>query len=147
MRAERVIRIMELSFPVKYEWDIVSIRSEIRELARQHGFSDLDQARIVQSVSELARNVIHHADEGSVHVQLIEEEERSGIRIVVQDYGPGIADLDPIIRMTESPAVMEGSGLKKVKELMDDFSIRGAEGQGTCVTVYKWKSTITSHGL
>ncbi|SFS30112.1 anti-sigma regulatory factor [Marininema halotolerans] len=130
---------MKQSFPIKYEWDIVTIRKEVRKLAKEHGFSELNQARIVQSVSELASNVVHHAEEGRVQVELIEEENRSGIRIIVRDFGPGIDDLDQILRLSESPASVEGYGLKQVRELMDDFSIRAVEGKGTYVSVSKWK--------
>ncbi|WP_169713740.1 anti-sigma regulatory factor [Paludifilum halophilum] len=135
---------MEKTFPIKYEWDIVAMRSEVREAARQHGFSELDQVRIVQSVSELARNVVHHAEEGLVHIELVDEDEKSGMRIVVQDFGPGIAELNQILRMSESPAAVEGYGLKQVRELMDDFSIRAVEGKGTCVAVSKWKEQSDS---
>lgn len=127
------------SFPIKYEWDIVTIRKEVRKLANEHGFSELNQARIVQSVSELASNVVHHAEEGRVQVELIEEENRSGINIIVRDFGPGIDDLDQILRLSESPASVEGYGLKQVRELMDEFSIRAVEGKGTYVSVSKWK--------
>ncbi|MDR6225839.1 ATP-binding protein [Desmospora profundinema] len=125
-------------FPIKYEWDVVDIRSQVRELAKKHGFGDLDQARIVQSVSELAKNVVEHAEEGIVEVCLIQEEERSGIRIKVQDFGPGIEDLEMILRSSEAPASVEGFGLKQVRESMDDFSIRVLEGKGTLVQVTKW---------
>ncbi|GGE26805.1 serine/threonine protein kinase [Marinithermofilum abyssi] len=131
---------MRKSFPIKYEWDIVSIRSEVRELAKEYGFNDLDQSRIVQSVSELARNVVHHAEEGVVHIEKVEEGEKTGMRIVVQDCGPGIADVDEVIRKSESPAVSDGFGFKHVRELMDEFSIRDNEGKGTYVEVYKWLS-------
>ncbi|SDW79674.1 serine/threonine-protein kinase RsbT [Marininema mesophilum] len=130
---------MKRSFPIKYEWDIVTIRKEVRKLANEHGFSELNQARIVQSVSELASNVVHHAEEGRVQVELIEEENRSGINIIVRDFGPGIDDLDQILRLSESPASVEGYGLKQVRELMDEFSIRAVEGKGTYVSVSKWK--------
>ncbi|MFC4077684.1 anti-sigma regulatory factor [Salinithrix halophila] len=130
---------MEKSFPIKYEWDIVAIRKSVRELAREHGFSELNQARIVQSVSELASNVVHHAVEGMVQVESVQGEGKAGIRIIVQDFGPGIEDLDQIIRLSESPTSMEGYGLKQVRELMDEFSIRAVDGKGTYVSVTKWK--------
>ncbi|PTM56444.1 ATP-binding protein [Desmospora activa] len=125
-------------FPVKHEGDVVDIRSHVREMAKKHGFDDLDQVRIVQSVSELAQNVVEHAEEGIVQVSLVEKEEKGGIQIEVQDFGPGIADLETILRSTEAPAVVEGYGLKQVRDLMDDFSIRVLEGKGTWIKVTKW---------
>lgn len=125
-------------FPIKYEWDVVDIRGQVRELAKKHGFGDLDQVRIVQSVSELAKNVVEHAEEGIVQVSMVEEEGRSGMLIEVQDCGPGIEDLELILRSSEAPAAVEGYGLKQVRELMDDFSVRVLEGKGTRIKVTKW---------
>lgn len=132
---------MNKRFPIKYEWDVVEIRSQVRELAKEQGFSELDQARIVQSVSELAKNVVEHAEEGIVEVELIQAEGCSGMQIKVQDFGPGIDDLDLILRSSEAPASVEGFGLKQVRELMDDFSIRVMDGEGTLVQVTKWLKT------
>ncbi|MDA8351809.1 MAG: anti-sigma regulatory factor [Firmicutes bacterium] len=128
---------MNTVIPIKYEWDVVNIRSKVREMAKEMGFSELDQSRIVQSVSELARNVVHHAEEGVVRVESIEGD-KPGIRIVVQDFGPGIEDLDEVIRASESLVSTEGYGLRQVRDLMDDFAIRALEGKGTCVQVTKW---------
>ncbi|SMO75867.1 ATP-binding protein [Melghirimyces algeriensis] len=129
---------MKINIPVKYEWDVVNIRRRVRDLTREMGFRELDQTRIVQSVSELARNVVHHAEEGIVSVEGVCEEGRKGVRITVQDLGPGIEDLGEVIRLSESPVSAEGYGLRQVRDLMDDFTIRAVEGKGTCVEVTKW---------
>lgn len=135
---------MRKTFQINQEWDIVAIRSEIRETARQFGFDLLDQARIVQSVSELARNVVYHADKGLVQIETLEERERMGLRFVVQDIGPGIADLDQVMKKMQIPTSVDSSGLQQVRKLMDDFTIRAAEGQGTCVEVVKWLKRSSS---
>ncbi|MEW9031876.1 MAG: ATP-binding protein [Planifilum fimeticola] len=80
-------------FRIEYEWDIVSTRSQLRELAREWGFDELDQSRIARSVSELLRNVVHHAEKGLLQVERIERDGKSGMLIIVQDLGPGIADV------------------------------------------------------
>jgi serine/threonine-protein kinase RsbT len=128
-------------FRVRYEWDIVSIRSEIREIAGHAGFDELDQARIVQSVSELARNVVHYADKGLILVETVERDGKEGLRILVQDLGPGIADVEEVLRRMETPSVTESSGLQQARRLMDEFSIQTVEGKGTCVEVIKWLKT------
>ncbi|WP_170109544.1 ATP-binding protein [Melghirimyces profundicolus] len=134
---------MSKIIPIKYEWDVVKIRSKVREVTKDLGFDELEQSRIVQSVSELARNVVHHAEEGVVLVEEVHEGDQKGIRIVVQDFGPGIEDLDQVIKRSESPASTEGYGLRQVRELMDDFTIRAVEGKGTCVEVRKWLDVST----
>lgn len=74
---------MRKTFQLNFEWDIVHIRSEVREMAKEMGFDELDQARIVQSFSELARNVIQHAEEGEIVLDEVEEEGKKGLRIRV----------------------------------------------------------------
>lgn len=135
---------MSMLIPIKYEWDVVNIRSKVREMAGELGFDELDQSRIVQSVSELARNVVHHAEEGVVRVEPVEEEGRKGMRITVQDFGPGMEDLEQLLRLSETPAAVEGYGLRQVKELMDEFTLRAVEGKGTCVQVCKWLTLATT---
>lgn len=126
-----------ITFSIRYEWDIVQMRGEVREIARSLGFNELDQARIVQSISELARNVIQHAVEGTILVETIQDEDKKGLRFVVQDLGPGIPNLGEFLRQVNKQQVGETSGLQQVQMLMDEFVIRPLE-KGTCVEVTKW---------
>ncbi|EGK11188.1 anti-sigma B factor RsbT [Desmospora sp. 8437] len=130
--------MLSILIPIKTESDVVTIRSKVREITGGLGFDELDQSRIVQSVSELALNVVHHAEEGTVLIEPLDREGRRGIRMVVQDFGPGMAETEPILRMSETPSVVEGHGLRQVRELMDEFVIRAVNGKGTCVQVSKW---------
>ncbi|MGX9708420.1 ATP-binding protein [Laceyella tengchongensis] len=130
---------MRKTFQINYEWDIVHIRSEVREMAREMGFDELDQARIVQSVSELARNVIQYADHGNILVEAVDEEERRGIKVQVQDAGPGIANFDEITK-GKKQTFGETSGLQHVGMLMDEMKQIPVDS-GTCVEVIKWLNT------
>ena len=56
-------------------------------------FSIVDQARIATAVSELARNISRFAGKGMVTV-FIPEGDRKGIKIVCENNGPGIADIE-----------------------------------------------------
>jgi len=125
-------------FRIEYEWDIVSTRSQLKELARSWGFDELDQSRIVRSVSELLRNVVHHAEKGLLQVERIERDGKVGILIIVQDLGPGISEISELMKKVQAPQSVESSGLKQVHQLMDEFTIRTVEGRGTMVEAIKW---------
>ncbi|TCS92812.1 ATP-binding protein [Hazenella coriacea] len=127
---------MRKTFQIDYEWDIVPIRSDVREMAKEVGFDDLDQARIVQSISELARNVIQHAERGTLTIFKVKEDERVGLRIQVKDLGPGIPDFDQLMRH-QSRQIGEASGLQQVGLLMDELISIPVE-LGTCVEATKW---------
>ncbi|MBA4543378.1 MULTISPECIES: ATP-binding protein [Thermoactinomyces] len=135
---------MRKTFEINYEWDIVHIRSEARELSREVGFDELDQARIVQSISELARNVVQYADKGIITIATVEEEDRKGIKIQVQDTGPGIPNLEELAK-GKNQNLGETSGLQQVYMLMDELKQIPVEN-GTCVEAVKWlKSSRMLH--
>jgi len=130
---------MRKTFQLNFEWDIVHIRSEVREMAKEMGFDELDQARIVQSFSELARNVIQHAEEGEIVLDEVEEEGKKGLRIRVKDAGPGITNFKELTQGTNQ-AVGETSGLQHVEILMDELRQIPVES-GTCLEAIKWLNT------
>jgi serine/threonine-protein kinase RsbT len=124
--------------PIKSELDIVTARVEGRGLAKEMGFGVIDQARIATAVSELARNVLLYAESGQIVLVRLEGQERTGLQIVCEDHGPGIRDIDHVLR-DRSPAHQGlGMGLPGTKRLMDEFEISSEVGVGTIVRVCKW---------
>jgi serine/threonine-protein kinase RsbT len=121
---------------------IVSARQCARETARALGFGMVDQSRIATAVSELARNVVRYATDGRGEAIIRTRESPEGgvgLEVVVRDDGPGIADIRLAMRdgYTSGPGL--GMGLPGAKRLMDDFSIESGSGQGTIVTIRKWR--------
>lgn len=127
------------TFRIQFEWDIVNMRGEVREIAKTTGFDEVDQTRIVQSISELAGNILQHAKKGSITIDLLEKEGRKGLRLIVQDLGPGILNFDELIKEVhdEANTDQDRKGLQRVATLMDDFNINSGE-TGTWVEVVKW---------
>lgn len=119
--------------------DIVIARSAARDVARQYGFGMIDQARIATAVSELARNIFLYAGSGTVTVHRVEQFGRTGIEIVCEDQGPGIANLEQALQDGYSSSRGMGMGLPGTRRLMDEFTIRSQEGVGTTVTCRKWR--------
>ncbi|MBA4601085.1 ATP-binding protein [Thermoactinomyces mirandus] len=127
---------MYKTFSINYEWEIVNIRSEAREIAKELGFDELDQSRIVQSISELASNVVQHAEKGLITISFVDCNNRRGLRIQVQDEGPGLVNLEEVAK-GKTGQVGETSGLQHVYMLMDEFRQIPVES-GTCVEAVKW---------
>lgn len=134
------------TFRIQFEWDIVNMRSDVREIAKKIGFDEVDQARIVQSVSELAGNILQHAQKGSITIDLIQKENRKGIRLIGQDSGPGIENVDELMKRVHAAAKadQENKGLQRVATLMDTIDIKSENG--TWIEVIKWlkKSEIVN---
>lgn len=127
---------------INNDFDIVAARAEGRRLAREMGFDTIDQARIATVISELARNVVLHAHCGQVQMQQIEIGEKVGMQIVCEDQGPGINDLEGILRADGAHGVGTHLGLVGAKRLMDDLEIESHVGLGTIVKARRWLSQM-----
>ena len=62
------------------------------------------------------------------------------MRIVARDTGPGIADVEQALADGYSTYNGLGLGLPGARRLMDEFSLTSEVGQGTTVTMTKWRS-------
>ena len=132
MAAETQIRITS-------DKDIVAARQQGRSVALQTGFSLSEATLIATAISELARNIVSYASEGSLTLRPVHGPNGAGgLTIVASDSGPGIDDLAQALRDGYSSSGGLGLGLPGVKRLMDEFDIVSTPGAGTTVTVTKW---------
>ena len=118
--------------------DIVEARQHGRELAILAGFSICDSTLITTAISEMSRNILEYANNGEVVISLLKNGIKSGVKIVVSDQGPGIADIPQVMQDGYSSRKGMGIGLPGTKRLMDEFEIRSRIGSGTTVTMKKW---------
>jgi serine/threonine-protein kinase RsbT len=119
--------------------DIVLVRQKVRTWAQQLGFSLVDQTKIVTAASELARNTLNYAGGGTLRLEILQQGTRSGLRLTFEDQGPGIPDIDLAMKDNYSTGSGLGLGLGGAKRLMSEFEIVSTVGQGTRVTVTRWK--------
>lgn len=129
-------RLIEVE--IRHDEDVIVARQKVRQVAQEIGFSMLDQTRLITAVSELARNIVVHAGTGTMSASYAETLDRRGMRIVFDDRGPGIPDLDLALREGYSTAGSLGLGLMGAKRLVDDFLVRSVPGDGTSITITKW---------
>ncbi len=119
--------------------DLVRVRKLAKELAVEAGFGLLDQTRIVTAASELARNTIHHGGGGRAVISLISERGLTGLRLVFEDQGPGIADMELALKDGYSTGGGLGMGLSGSRRLMNELEIDSAPGRGTKVIATRWR--------
>jgi serine/threonine-protein kinase RsbT len=127
------------ALPIKAETDVVQIRQLVRKWAIELKFSIVDQTKIVTAASELARNVLVHGKGGSMRIESFEEGIRRGLRLTFEDQGPGIADIEMALRDGFTTGNGLGLGLGGSKRLVNEFNIASKPGEGTRVTIVKWK--------
>jgi serine/threonine-protein kinase RsbT len=62
-----------------------------------------------------------------------------GVRIVFQDQGPGIVDVELAMKDGYSTGKGMGLGLGGARRLCNEFAIVSEPGKGTRVTIARWK--------
>jgi serine/threonine-protein kinase RsbT len=129
----------EIRVAIAADADIVQARGEGRALAGRLGFSRTDATLIATAISEMGRNILHHAGTGEVEIRPADEDQRVGIVVVARDQGPGIADVPRAMREGYATGNGLGLGLPGARRLMDDFTIETKLGHGTTVTMQKWR--------
>jgi len=132
-----VIEAEEL--PIRSSEDIVMIRRVVREWSIASGFSLVEQTKLVTAASELARNALQHGGGGMARVERLNDDQRRGVRIAFHDQGPGIADIGQAMRDGFSTGGGLGLGLGGARRLVGDFDLQTEPGQGTTVTIARWK--------
>src|SRR5262245_14028860 len=127
------------TLPVRSETDVVLVRQVVRKWAAELTFSLVDQTKIVTAASELARNTLIHGGGGTVRLEALAEGVRKGLRLTFEDQGPGIPDVELALRDGYTTGGGLGLGLSGSKRLVSQFDIDSRVGEGTRVTVIKWK--------
>jgi serine/threonine-protein kinase RsbT len=127
------------SLPLRSEQDIVLARQTVRRLTQELGFGLVEQTKLVTATSELARNALVYGLGGTMVCELLAEGVRRGLRLQFIDQGPGIADVAQAMTDGWTSGKGLGLGLSGARRLVGDFSIESVPGQGTMVTIARWK--------
>lgn len=124
---------------IRNDEDIVRVRKLARDYAVKLNFKSVDQTKIVTAASELARNAVLYAGGGDVTFSIINDGGKQGLKIVFEDRGPGIPDIELAMKDGYSTSGGLGLGLGGAKRLMDCFEIKSKVGEGTTVSITKWR--------
>lgn len=125
--------------PLRNSNDVVLARQKVRQLATELRFTLVDQTKLVTAASELARNTLDHGKGGSMTVEQVGVGGRVGLKLVFEDQGPGIPDIETALKDGFTTGNGMGLGLGGSKRLVNEFYIDSAPGKGTRVTVVRWK--------
>jgi serine/threonine-protein kinase RsbT len=129
----------EVRCPIAADVDVVQARQRGRDLAAEIGFSAGDQTVIAAAISEIARNILMYARRGEVRFTTVNDGGRHGLIVVAEDDGPGIRDVQRALQDGYSTSGGLGLGLPGAKRLMDEFEVVSEIGNGTRVTMKKWR--------
>jgi anti-sigma regulatory factor (Ser/Thr protein kinase) len=111
--------------------------SEIKKLLKQFNIDPQIVRRIAIALFEAEVNVVAHAYKGIMKADI----EPESIRVIVEDEGPGIEDIEKAMEevfSTASEAVRQmgfgaGMGLPNIKKNVDEMILTSVPGRGTCL--------------
>jgi serine/threonine-protein kinase RsbT len=125
--------------PLKSSNDVVLARQKVRQWSTELRFSLVDQTKLVTAASELARNALDHGKGGQMTIESLTSGIRSGLRLVFEDQGPGIPDIEQALKDGFTSGTGMGLGLGGSKRLVNEFGIESEIGKGTRVTIARWR--------
>ena len=114
--------------PISRDADVVTARRSGRDMAKIVGFGTADQTRLATAISELTRNVIKYAGDGECTIYDESDLTRNRIRVVVEDNGPGIPDIDAAMEDGYTTGGTLGAGLPGTRRLVNEFVITSEPG-------------------
>jgi serine/threonine-protein kinase RsbT len=139
LERHRHVRTNRVTLPLQSDEHVVDLRKQVRERAVAIALSLVDQTKLVTAASELGRNTIKYGGGGIVHLDSLVDGYQHGVGLLFVDSGPGIADIAAALRDGYTTGGGLGLGLGGSKRLVDEFEIDSRPGEGTAVSIVKWK--------
>jgi serine/threonine-protein kinase RsbT len=120
--------------------DVVLVRQAVRKCAIEVGLSLVDQTKIVTAASEIARNTLIYGGGGTAEIEVLNGLGRKGLRLVFEDRGPGIPNIEQALKDGYTTGNGLGLGLGGARRLSNEFDIVSRPGEGTRVSLSRWKA-------
>ena len=112
-------------------------RLHAQRVAAALGFDEARAGQAALIVSELATNIVKHAEDGVILIQQIVAHDRCGLQVLALDRGPGLPN--HAMRDGFSTAGTIGAGLGAVSRQSDAFDIFTQDGLGTVAVARLWR--------
>ena len=114
-----------------------SLLTEVRRIVIDHaaafGWDDAAVGTASLIATEMATNLVKHAQDGTLIINSQAGADRRQLQIVAVDRGPGIADVARCLEDGYSTAGSPGTGFGAVKRLSSAFEVLSTPGKGTIV--------------
>ncbi|ALF54875.1 serine/threonine protein kinase [Nostoc piscinale CENA21] len=110
-------------------------------LATRLGFQEIQRGKVGIVVTEVANNLIQHAQGGVLLLRLLEHESAIGIEVLSLDKGRGMIDVDECLQDGFSTAGTLGNGLGAIRRLSGLFEIYSIPNKGTAVLSHLWSNS------
>jgi anti-sigma regulatory factor (Ser/Thr protein kinase) len=130
MGAVLIPRHPQQHFALSHSSDIASVRRQARQLTDLMGFSETRAGHAAIVVTELATNILKHAEHGTLVLTPVVTHGQNALEILALDKGKGIPNLSQSLRDGISTAGTPGNGLGAIRRLSQEFDAYSADGKG-----------------
>ncbi len=126
--------------------DVYIAREAVKNIALEIGFAHKPCGELELVVTELATNLVKHAQFGSLTIKSTSFDGCGGIQIETYDKGPGIQNVDQAMCDGYSSIGSFGYGLGTINRIVDEFVISSKSGENntTYMLCKKWLPDETS---
>ena len=127
--------------PIRTSEDIVLVRQHVRKMALEMGLSLVDQTKVVTAASEMARNTLITAMAAGRRSRWWSGRAGAGCGRSSRTGGRGSRTSSGRCRTGSRRGAGLGLGLGGAKRLSNEFEIQSTPGEGTRVTMTRWKAS------
>lgn len=108
------------------------------ELAASIGMDETARGKVAIAVTEMATNLVKHAQLGKLLCEPVHLNGSSGLRVLCLDKGPGISNIAAALEDGYSTYGSCGNGLGAVRRLSTVFDLYSMPRLGTCILAEFW---------
>jgi anti-sigma regulatory factor (Ser/Thr protein kinase) len=119
-------------------------RREAVRLAEKLGFDEQRSGDVGIVVTELAGNLLKHASDGTIGIQVALRDGTAGVQLIATDRGPGMSDLDLSALDGHSTTGTLGVGLGAAIRLSSSVDISTKPGSGTVLCAELWPDAASA---
>ncbi len=124
---------------IRSKLDIPVARKELRRILNLLGqIRDSKEAMLLTILDEISKNILRHGKRGRVTIEALNKEGKTVVKIIGEDVGKGISDLDEALLPGSSEDGGLGMGLNLVFKLADQVRIASNITGGTYIEAIKW---------
>lgn len=131
------------SIDIKEDKDIIAARDRARVICEELGFAITQQLQVTTSVFELGKNILEHANGGSITFSILTDGDNLSLEVVGEDQGPGLSEeqVEDLLQ-ARGGSTAANRGIPAMKRLMDLLEIESEAGRGTVIRMVKRKPAL-----
>lgn len=130
---------MDVALQITENSQVAEARRRISSHAGDLGFSETKLGALAIVITEMATNLIKHAEGGELVVRAITSSgDVPGIELIALDKGPGMRDVAECLRDGYSTSGSPGTGMGAITRMSDEYDLYSLPGRGTALMARLW---------